>query len=315
MRVQERLGDSTYIGEHYFNRVDNRTKLENPRSEWILIPVPPIVDEELWNRAVQIRRENRPSKRRPPSVAGSPVLLTGLLYCGKCGARMAVETSRGRYRYYNCSTYTRKGKTSCPGHRVRPDELDRAVLEHLAGRLFTAERIREIVKQLATEIGKLRRSNNERVAALQARLQDVRMRIKRQYEAIESGAVDMTLVGDRLRELKVEEADLADQIERSRGPEPLPLYLFKEESLQSIAGNLRQVFLSPDSGVAKRYLNLLVRRIELEGDEVRIETNVAAMLEEGLQNAKTRTANHEGAVLAVGRVWLPGPDSNQEPSG
>ena len=180
--------------------------------------------------------------------------------------RVTLETAKsGRYRYYNCSTYTRKEKSSCPGHRARQDGLDRAVLEHLAGRLFTAERIREIVKQLAAETGRLRRSGSERVAALQARLQDVRMRIKRQYDAIESGAVDITHVGDRLRELKLEEADVAEKIEQCRGPEPLPFYLFKEESLRSIGENLRQAFLSPEGGVAKRYLNLFVRRIETEG--------------------------------------------------
>ena len=316
MRVQERLADSTYIGEHYFNRFDSRSRKEKPRSEWILISVPPIIDEELWNRAVELRRENRPSKRRPPAVTGSPVLLTGLLYCGRCGARMTLETAKsGRYRYYNCATYTRKGKNSCPGRRVRQDELDQAVLEHLAGRIFTKERIRAIVRELATEIGKLRRSNKERVTALQARIQDVRMRIRRQYEAIESGAVDMTLVGDRLRELKLEEADLSDQIERCQGPSALPLYLFKEESLQSIGENLRQTFLTPDGGVAKRYLDLFVRRIEIDGDEVMIETNVAALLEEGLQNGKMGTANHEVAVPTFGIGWLPGPDSNQEPTG
>lgn len=119
----------------------------------------------------------------------------------------------------------------------------------------------------------------------------------------------------RLRELKAAEADLSEQIERSQGPKPLPLYLFKDESLQAIGDNLPKALLSPDSGVAKRYLNLFARRIELERDEVRIEMNVAAMLEEGLQNAKARTASHEGAVLAIGDAWLPGADSNHQPNG
>ncbi len=316
MRVQERLADSTYIGEHFFNCVDRKNKQEKPRAEWIHIPVTPIIDEELWKRAVDIRRENRPSKRRPPSVAGSRVLLTGLLYCSKCGARMGLETAKsGRYRYYNCSAFTRKGGTACSGHRVPQDELDRAVLGHLSGKLFTKERIREIVKHFATEIGKLRRSNNERVAALQTRLQDVRTRIKRQYDAIESGAVDMSLVGDRLRELKLEEVDLSEQIEARQGPEPLPLYLFKEESLKSIGENLQQAFLSPDGGMVKRYLSFIVKRIEIEGDEVHIETNLAALLERGVQNAEMGTVNQTVAVPTIGITWLPGMDSNHQPGG
>jgi site-specific DNA recombinase len=316
MRVHERLADSTYVGERYFNRYDSKSKREKPRSEWIPISVPPIVEQELFDRATAIRRENRPSRRRPPSISGSKVLLTGLLFCGKCGARMGLETAKsGQYRYYNCSTFTRKGKSACPGNRVTQDDLDKAVLEHLSARLFTTERVREIVKQLATEIGKLRRSNNERVAAIQAKLQDVRVRIKRQYEAIESGAVDMTLVGDRLRELKVEEADLAIQVDNCQGLQPLPLHLFKEDSLRSIGENVRQSLLSPEAGMAKRYLELVVKRIEIEGDNVHIETNMAALLEGGLQRQKLGTANQNDAVLTIGIDWLPGADSNHQPNG
>jgi hypothetical protein len=188
---------------------------------------------------------------------------------------------------------------------VPQDDLDQAVLGHLSARLFTTERVREIVKQLAQEIGKLRRSNSERVAVLQTKLQDVRVRIQRQYEAIEAGAVDVTLVGGRLRELELAEADLADQIDNCQGLQPLPLHLFNEDSLRSIAENLRQAFLSHDAGVAKRYLNLVVKRIQIDSNDVHIETNVAAMLAGGLPESKVRTANQ--AVLTIGNDWLPDP--------
>lgn len=313
MRVQERLADTTYVGESYFNRYDSKNRQEKPRSEWICVSVPAIIDREVFDRATAIRRENRPSRRRPPSISGSKVLLTGLLFCGKCGARMGLETAKGQYRYYNCSTFTRKGKSACPGNRVTQADLDSAVLDHLSAKLFTTERVRETVKQLAQEISKLRRSNSERVAVIQTKLQDVRVRIQRQYDAIEAGAVDVTLVGDRLRVLKAEEADLAEQIDNCQGLQPLPIHLFKEDSLRSIADNLRQAFLSTDAGVAKRYLNLVVKRIQIEGDEVHIETNLAGMLAGGLPESKVRTANQ--AVLTIGNDWLPDVDSNHEHTG
>ena len=252
--------------------------------------------------------------KRPPSVSGSKVLLTGLLYCSKCGARVGLETAKGgQYRYYNCSTFTRKGKSACAGHRIPQDELDRAVLEHQSAKLFTAERVREIVKQLATEIGKLRHSNSEKVEALQAKLHDVRLRIKRQYDAIESGVLDITLVADRLRDLKADEEDLTGQLDGLQDLRPLPFHLFKEDSLKSIADNLRQAFMSPEGGVTKRYLNLVVKRIEMDGERVHIETNAAAMLAEGLPESKVRTANQ--AVLTIGNDWLPDVDSNHEHTG
>jgi site-specific DNA recombinase len=147
---------------------------------------------------------------------------------------MGIETAKGnggKYRYYNCSVFTRQGKSACPGNRVRQDELEPRVLEHLSQRVFSLERIKGLVQQLAKELGKLRKANAERIRSVETQLNDVRFRIAKNHDAIESGAVDMSLVGDRLRQLKAEEADLLEQLERARGPRQIPPYLFKEDSL------------------------------------------------------------------------------------
>ena len=315
--LQQRLADTTYLGERCFNKKDSKTHQPKPESEWIRIPVAPIIDDELFRRAVEIRKRDRPSKLRPPSLSGSTSLLTGLLHCSKCGARMAVEVAKsGQYRYYACSARTCKGKSACEGTRVPMEELDRQVLEYLGDRLFTFDRIREIVRQLSQELAKLREANSEKQASVQRQLLDVRHRIKRQYEAIETGVVEMTLVGDRLRELRDSERDLSEQLERASGPAQVPPYLLKEESLRSIQENLRSVFLSPDRAIAKRYLNCLLQRIEVDGTEVRLDAHVENVLAIGAQKRKDGTVNHDGQpVPSIVLDWLPGMDSNHQPGG
>jgi hypothetical protein len=184
-------------------------------------------------------------------------------------------------------------------------ELERQVLEHLSTKLFALSRIRQMVRQLSREISKLRKANIGKLSALEASLQDVRLRLKRQHEAIECGAVDMTLVGDRLRELKAQEQELVEEMERACGPRPLPPYLLKEESLLSIQRNLQQVFLLNGNGVAKRYLAFLLERIEVNGDEVRLEANPAALLAGGLQAGEFAGGNQLPPVLTVDYDWLP----------
>lgn len=104
---------------------------------------------------------------------------------------------------------------------------------------------------------------------------EVRQRIKRQYDAIEVGAVDVTLVGERLRELKDRGKDVAGQLEKASGPKQLPPYLYKEDVVESIQTNLRTLFLSPDRGMAKRYSNFVLQRIDVEGNEVRLDAHLA----------------------------------------
>jgi len=94
-RVQERLSDPVYIGEYYFNKKNRKTGLARDREEWILVPVEPLIDRELFEEAESLRRKRRPDVKTPPSVTSAKTLLTGLLMCGKCGARMGLETAKG----------------------------------------------------------------------------------------------------------------------------------------------------------------------------------------------------------------------------
>ncbi|MBI4571993.1 MAG: recombinase zinc beta ribbon domain-containing protein [candidate division NC10 bacterium] len=103
-----------------------------------------IIDPELW-QAVQARlklleeRFRCGGERRPQGgarVAYSPHLLSGLLRCGVCGARMIAQTAtrkKGdtvyRYGWYRCGFAAHKGTSVC-GHTTgyRQDRLERVVL-------------------------------------------------------------------------------------------------------------------------------------------------------------------------------------------
>ncbi len=315
-RVQERLADRVYVGEYYYNKRESRTGKVKPREEWILVPVLPIIDRDLFNRAAELRKQRRPVVKHPPSVTASPALLTGLLRCGKCGARMSLETAKGgAYRYYNCSNYIRKGKSACEGNRVPQEDLEQQILEHLGEKLFTVERIRQLVKQLARELAKFRRRNNGKVQEVKRQLDDVRSRIEAQYEAIETRAVDLALVGERLRGLKREEAELSLRLEELQRSKQIPRHLFRTDNLQKIRDGLREIFLSNDHGLTKRYLNFLLDKVEIAGNEVRLEGDTAALCSLGFAPNEEGIVKHSVAVPPVVLSWLPGADSNHQPTG
>ena len=70
--------------------------LERPREEWIEIPVPALVSEELFEQAQeQLEANKRHARRRTKE----PTLLHGMLVCRRCG-----------YAYYRCTTRTTKRK-------------------------------------------------------------------------------------------------------------------------------------------------------------------------------------------------------------
>ncbi len=110
------LRDTTYIGEHYYNKTEsvetkNPRKIEKyrknlkgsrvarPKSDWLMVEVPAIIDKETFDKAqVQLARNKKFSKRNNNK---NHYLLRGLVYCS-CGMARTGDPANGS-RYYRCT--------------------------------------------------------------------------------------------------------------------------------------------------------------------------------------------------------------------
>jgi site-specific DNA recombinase len=91
--IKRMLKNPTYTGVRYFNKMtreeapmDNTRKkyrkfIDRDRSEWIGIPVPAIISQELFNKVQERLQKTREKYRRPKLIQ----LLSGLAKCGECG--------------------------------------------------------------------------------------------------------------------------------------------------------------------------------------------------------------------------------------
>lgn len=91
-------------------------KIQRPREEWIVVPVPAIVTPEDWESANEIVSRNLNMGRRE---ARSPFLLTGLVNCATCGyryiGRVGKAKSRDKQKTFTLTSY----RCSSRGNRVR----------------------------------------------------------------------------------------------------------------------------------------------------------------------------------------------------
>lgn len=90
-----------------------------------------IIDEETWQK-VQAERSRRSTK----NVVTSNYLLTGLVYCGKCGAKMRYQKWGGdRVKLYCYSQQTSKPNLikdpNCDNARCDAKEFERIIIEDL----------------------------------------------------------------------------------------------------------------------------------------------------------------------------------------
>ena len=120
--VHYMLANATYTGVWVYGKTrwtsteDGTQIRDQPRNTWIEIPVPPLVDQETWERAQKLKRQRTAQAKRNTKV---PYLLQHLLKCGECGHKFGAKASwsssnlrngkRYRYdrpsplRYYSCN--------------------------------------------------------------------------------------------------------------------------------------------------------------------------------------------------------------------
>ncbi|REC32985.1 hypothetical protein CF160_11330 [Enterococcus pseudoavium] len=89
----------------------------------------PIISDEQWKRVQYLRKKNsfHPDKTRPWGA-----ILTGLLVCPKCGAKMTISNSTTKKkdgskvtrRYYVCGRFKAKGKVACNANGVRVELIE-----------------------------------------------------------------------------------------------------------------------------------------------------------------------------------------------
>src|SRR6266478_597044 len=169
--VHKILTNTVYIGQWKFNQTSSRTRQRKPDEEVITIPVPGLVEPQVFEQ-VQRQLHARSPQVVAPRVTTGPILLTGLAVCATCrgGMTLRTGTSKNRrvYRYYTCSSCATKGKTVCKGRSISMEKLDRLVSDHLMERLFKPERLAAILASLSARRAAKEESFNSRLLALQS---------------------------------------------------------------------------------------------------------------------------------------------------
>lgn len=134
----------------------------------------PIIDENTWQR-VQLERQRRSTK----NVVTSPYLLTGLLVCGKCGAKMRYQKwGTDKVKVYCYSQQTSKlnlvKDPNCDNPRYDAEDLEKIVVEDVL-------RMADKVKADDKIVPKSNDSRRAGIKILQEKYDTISAKIKRLY--------------------------------------------------------------------------------------------------------------------------------------
>ena len=289
--ISRLLRNEAYVGRLYFNRTETvpapaakkgHRQVVRPADEWVPIPVPPIIDEQMFSAASKAMMDN--TKWSPRRAEPGQWLLKGLVRCGVCGVGTNAHRMRGRngswHRYYYCRNHDpiRAGGADrrCPERNIRAEALDSYVFDRVRTALLHPDIL------LAGEQAVAARTptpDDELLAAELARLDrkitaadDERRRLADLYQA---GLLALPEVQRRAADVEHRRDDLTarrDDLTAQRRE------LNRDNKIRSrirgFAGQITAVIDHLDPDQKQKLLRLLIEEVRVTGWNVQIQLRI-----------------------------------------
>lgn len=158
----------------------------NDPSEWSIFENThePIIDQETFDIVQRIR-----DGRRRLTPIGEMPILSGMLFCADCGAKLYQVRSRGwkhEQEYFTCASY-RKGQGLCSPHQIHNVQVEEILLRQLKSitayaRSHEAEFVELVTKQNEKELNRLMRSSSKDLGQAKERIKKLDSIMQRLYE-------------------------------------------------------------------------------------------------------------------------------------
>lgn len=234
--VRDIIRNDVYRGLWAYNKrrwqsSGGRGSRERPRSEWLFVPVPALVSDEMWQRAQEMLERNAYYSRR--NEQRYTYLLTGLLFCGSCGRRMngrGVPGKTGlRLDYYACNripaTKIAPGvAVKCMQRHLRAEYVEAAVWGEVARQTYAPDILEDALAHFRVRSSSPQDDATEQLRQLEAAMHRERQRLSALLDIVLDGGMDRIVYRDksaeieeRLRTQEAEHARLTGLVSASEG--------------------------------------------------------------------------------------------------
>ena len=258
LTIERLLRDPTAKGLHrrnYTTRApDNKATLLKPESEWEWVAVAPIVPEAMWEECNQILAANHRPQVRPAKRAVQ--LFAGVVFCGACNEKMYVPSRTTKYVCQKCRA------------KIPRDDLEKLFREQFRAFFLSPEAVSAHVNQ----------GDDERAsrATLLEQLTREQERLAREMDKTHRLYLDDAISAEGFkhlyRPLEERAGQLADELPRLRAEvDFLTIQNVTAESVAADGLNLFDHWDKLDAETKRGYVEALVRRIEVRGENVIIE--------------------------------------------
>ena len=307
------LTNHAYIGKKEINKRkkarDQETVPENERYRVVDAKWEPIVDGGKFYSVQALLKKNCSSKRNVAKPVKHNYLLNGgLLWCEKCGREMEGRSGTGargvRYYYYICKNRECKFK-------VPADEIERIILKRIKELSTQKGIMADIIKSTNEKLQKELPQLKKQKTLLQKERTEIRNFADTILNKWASLATDenSALVKERLDELGKRRQDIETGIQAlEQTIDEIQRESVSQELVMLALNKFTDVFEHIQPYHQKELLRLVLHKVVLAPDKIKIALY-------GRPPEIGQLSLYESEIRSQTAAWLPGQDSNLQPSG
>jgi site-specific DNA recombinase len=275
------------------------TVVDRPRQDWLEIPVPAIVAEDIWQRAQRRLEDN---KRFAARNSTAPSLLQGLCACVGCGYayyRTSTRTTNKKIYYYRClgsDDYRYEHGRVCSNKPVRADYLDTVVWDHITALLADPALIRAEINNRLNQARTADPATAQR-QRLETGLTKAATAITRLIGAYQEDLISLDELRSRMPELRARETALRHQIGALDAQlADREVYLKLADNVDDFLAGLRDKTSDATISERQRVLRLLVKDILVGPDKITIRHSIPIRGNAGRATEQNPETDSEGEI-------------------
>ena len=235
---------------------------------------PAIIDKETFTDLQKRMMHKRPNATHPRTVP-SFYLLSGFLFCS-CGHAMIGRSAKShQYYYYACNEGLKKGNDICGARALPKDKLEELIVDEVKSKILNQESLTELVKLVNQELDSSHDMIKDRLEAIDTELNDVRSRLSKLYDALETGKICLEDLSPRIRELRLHQDELNQRrLETEVEGIGQEVKHVDAETIKSYAEDLKSILEEADIAESKAFLRSFIKRVEVRQNEAEIFYNL-----------------------------------------
>ncbi len=269
---------------------------------------PAIVSRQDFQRVRKLLNSRAP-KQTNPRRAASPYLLSGLAKCQSCAKAMtAAEAKGGKYTYYVCHSLLKQGSGACHTPRLNARNFEQLIIENIRDNILTESNIRELVKLVDEEMDGIAREERERLEIIEQELEDVKRRLARIWQFVETTDIEMADASDRIKEHRERQRQLEDAAQEARAmlSERREL-LDSADMVAAFAADMSEFLRTSELTETRAFVRSFVKEVEVVPGKATIIYTIPTPSDSPIRGADTAEVALNGGVMnsvhSGGRYW------------